>query len=81
MTGQKTRFSTYEANYLGEYNQRELDDYRNVGTIVEFRHLKYQEIRRKQRIRKFLKSLDTLIAAAALTFITELIFFFVILYR
>lgn len=81
MTGTKTRYAQYEANYLPEYNQRELDAYRNVGTIQEFKRLRHEEFIRKQRRRKFLKSLDTLLAGATLTFITELIFFFVILYR
>ena len=40
-----------ELNYLGESSQRELDAYRNIGSVHHLRRLRRQEIRRKKMLK------------------------------
>ena len=69
MTDPKVHFVTLEMSSLDEYSQRELTAYRNIGTLREFRRLQHEEMSRKERKRRFIRTLHTLLAGALLSFI------------
>lgn len=41
-----------ELNYLGESSQRELDAYRNIGSVTSLRRLKRQDARRNRKLNR-----------------------------
>lgn len=49
-----------DLNYLSEYSQRELEAYRNIGTVRRLSYLKKQEIRRRQRIARVKKVINNI---------------------
>lgn len=57
-----------ELNYLGESSQRELDAYRNIGSVHHLRRLRRQEIRRKKMLKCSLWALKNFILGACLAF-------------
>lgn len=80
MNDNKVHFVTVETSSLDEYSQRELNAYRNIGTLREFRRLKHEEMNRKERRQRFMRNLHTLIAGSLIIFITEAIFFLLLIY-
>lgn len=58
MNEQKIHFVTLEMSSLDEYSQRELNAYRNIGTIRELQRLKHQEMHRRERRWRLHRLLD-----------------------
>lgn len=57
-----------DLNYLGESSQRELDAYRNIGSVASLSRLKRQEIRRHRRMRRCKAALEILVLSALCAF-------------
>lgn len=62
MNEHKVHFVTLETSSLDEYSQRELNAYRNLGSIREFRRLQHQEMHRRARQKRLHKTLELLLA-------------------
>lgn len=73
MTEPKVHFVTLETSSLDEYSQRELNAYRNLGTLREFRRLQHEDMIRKERRQRFLRTLHTLLVGSAIIFTVECI--------
>lgn len=58
----------FDLNYLGESSQEQLDAYRNIGSVGQFRRLKQQELRRKKRIKRILWALKYMFLGACIAF-------------
>lgn len=57
-----------ELNYLGESSQRELDTYRNIGSIEHLKRLRKQEMRRKRLLKQISRALKNLFFGACFAF-------------
>lgn len=64
MNEDKVRFVTLEMSSLDEYSQRELNAYRNLGTLRELRLLKHREMHRRDRRERLHRMLEYLLAGA-----------------
>ena len=75
MNDAKARYTARETRLVGGYSQRELDAYRNIGTLKEFRRLKHNYLIRKERRRKFRKTVDDILVTALVLAMIEVGFF------
>lgn len=57
-----------EMNYLGASQQRELDAYRTLGSVVHLKRLRKQEIRRIKRLKAAMQILKNLILSVYVAF-------------
>ena len=80
MTEQKVHFITLETSSLDEYSQRELNAYRNIGTVRELRRLKHQEMHRRERRWRIQRLMDLVLGGVTFAgFIIACIFLCVLL--
>ena len=75
MNDAKVRYTVRETRLYARYNQRELDAYRRLGTLKELRILKYNYLMRKERRRRFRKTVDNILATALVLAMIEAGFF------
>lgn len=57
-----------ELNYPTEYNQEQLDAYRNIGSVAHLKRLRRQELKRIKRMRRIKLALKGIFLGACVAF-------------